>query len=392
MGDKPVFAYPLFALGFRVFFLLAGLSALVLMALWNAMTHGGLHLANYYPAEFWFSHELLFGYAAAVIAGCLLSLAQQGQASVFCTDRLASLALLWLYGRIAPFYAGLLPDVMIAALDLAFLPALALTVLPVLRRQSGVLPVLALLLLSLLALANALLHGQVLGWSFSGWTQTGELGLKLAASLWVLALLTVAGEILPTVTERALNGVACIRNPLLDMAAIAFSALALILWLLALAGWPLLLAALAALLTNLLRLSGWLVARVLYLPLLWVLYFGFAWILLGFLLLALSAYQWLAPTWALQAFTLGGLGVSSLGFMARLALIQSGRVLKASNIMALAFGLINIAVILQVLFAALIPSWLGQLLGWSVYAWLAAFALFVFSNWSLLLQAQAAKQ
>jgi uncharacterized protein involved in response to NO len=46
MNNKPVFDYPLFAMGFRAFFALAGLSALALIAVWNSLSDGSLHIDN----------------------------------------------------------------------------------------------------------------------------------------------------------------------------------------------------------------------------------------------------------------------------------------------------------------------------------------------------------
>ncbi|MFA5017163.1 MAG: NnrS family protein, partial [Methylobacter sp.] len=37
MKSQPIFDYPLFALGFRAFFALAGLAALILIVFWNAI-------------------------------------------------------------------------------------------------------------------------------------------------------------------------------------------------------------------------------------------------------------------------------------------------------------------------------------------------------------------
>ena len=73
MNNKPVFDYPLFAMGFRAFFALAGLSALAFIALWNRMSNGSLHIDNYFPASLWHAHEMLLGYSTAVIAGFLLT-------------------------------------------------------------------------------------------------------------------------------------------------------------------------------------------------------------------------------------------------------------------------------------------------------------------------------
>src|SRR5262245_47442645 len=59
----------LFALGFRPFYLLAGVYAALAVPLWALQYTGWLPGAN----MAWHSHEMLFGYAFAVIAGFLLT-------------------------------------------------------------------------------------------------------------------------------------------------------------------------------------------------------------------------------------------------------------------------------------------------------------------------------
>ena len=48
MNTQKIFDTPLFGLGFRVFFALAGLSALILIVLWNAIFKGTLTADNYF--------------------------------------------------------------------------------------------------------------------------------------------------------------------------------------------------------------------------------------------------------------------------------------------------------------------------------------------------------
>jgi len=138
------------------------------------------------------------------------------------------------------------------------------------------------------------------------------------------------------------------------------------------------LAAIVAVAVNVARLSGWYVQRVMYVPLLWVLYAGYGWIILGFMLTVLSAYSVVLPSLALHAFTLGGIGVLTLGMMARVSLGHTGRAMKASNAMAIAFVLINVAALFRVLLPIAMPRWYENLIYVSTLSWLAAFSLFVF--------------
>jgi len=375
MTDKPVFNYPLFAMGFRAFFALAGLSALALIAVWNSLSNGSLHIDNYYPAITWHAHEMLLGYSVAVIAGFLLTAVRNWTNMQTVTpDQLASLCFLWLYGRVLPFYSELLPDVLIAVVDVAFLPALAYFVTKPMLRTGNFKNLIFTALLLLMAIGNIMMHAQILGLLNDG----GALGLHLVVALVVTMILVIAGRVFPFFTERGLSGVVCIRNPELDIIAVAVSVLVFLLLMLNVSGWLLLIAALAAVFLNIIRVSAWYDGRVWFVPLLWVLYVGYAWLILGFALVALAAYDFVLPSLALHAFTVGGIGILTLGMMARVALGHTGRALKASNVMAIAFVLINLAALLRVLFPALLPGWYGGFVMASTYAWLAAFSLFAY--------------
>jgi len=375
MNNKPVFDYPLFAMGFRAFFALAGLSALALIALWNSMSNGSLHMDNYYPATYWHAHEMLLGYSTAVIAGFLLTAVKNwtGQQTAN-PDQLASLSFLWIYGRVTPFYSELLPDQLIAAVDFAFLPALAYFVTKPLLNTGNYRNLIFTALLLLMAFGNGLMHAEILGVS-----ETGAMaGLNLVVALIVMMILVIAGRVFPFFTERGLSGVICIRNPGLDMAAIVASLAVFLGVLFQISGILLSIAAMAAIVLNLMRVSGWYNPRIWYVPLLWVLYVGYGWLILGFVAVALAAYSLVTPALALHAFTVGGIGVLTLGMMARVALGHTGRALKASNVMAIAFVLINLAALFRVFFPAVVPVWYGAFVLASSYFWLAAFSLFAF--------------
>lgn len=375
MSNKPVFDYPLFAMGFRAFFALAGLSALALLSIWNAMSNGSLHVDNYYSPKVWHGHEMLLGYACAVIAGFLLTAVRNWtERQTANPDQLASLVFLWIYGRVTPFYSELLPDVFIAAVDFAFLPALAYFVCKPLLQSANYRNLIFVGLLVAMALGNGLIHAEILGLVENG----AAMGMQLVVALIVMMILVIAGRIFPFFTERGLSGVICIRNSSLDLAAIAVSLVTLLAAIGGVTGALLAVFALAAVVLNVMRVMGWYHARIWFVPLLWVLYVGYAWLILGFGLLALAAFSWLAPVVALHAFTVGGIGVLTIGMMARVALGHTGRAIKASNAMALAFVLINLAAALRVLFPALMPGWYGGFVVGAGYCWLAAFSLFAY--------------
>ena len=342
-------------------------------------------MEHYFPDNYWHAHEMLLGYAVAVIAGFLLTAVKNWTGKSTSTgDQLASLCLLWLYGRILPFYAGLLPDALIALVDFAFLPVLAYQVSkPIIQvKQYKNLVFIGLLLL--LALGNGLIHGEMLGLQ----TNTATTGIQLIVATIIILILIIAGRVFPFFTERGIPGTLIIRNPMLDNLSIASAVIVFALQLFGISGTLLALAAIVAVAVNLARLAGWYVQRIWYVPLLWVLYAGYGWVVLGFILTVLSAYSVVLPSLALHAFTLGGIGVLTLGMMARVSLGHTGRALKASNAIAVAFVLINIAALFRVLLPIAMPHWYEVLIYVSTLFWLAAFSLFVFVYGPILTRAR----
>lgn len=375
MKTQKIFDYPLFALGFRPFFALAGLSALILILLWNAIFKGTWVTENYYSPTYWHAHEMLLGYSVAVIAGFLLTAVKNWTGKpTLSGDQLAGLSFLWLYGRIVPFYASLLPDILIALIDLSFLPLLAYHIAkPILETQQYRNLVFTGLLL-FLAYGNGLIHSEMLGFNaHTAWT-----GFLLVVGTIVVLILVIAGRVFPFFTERGLPGTLAIRNPQFDAWSIASAVLVFGLLLFDVSGTLLALPALFAVVINIARVAGWYVPRIWYVPLLWVLYAGYGWIILGFALTALSAYSLIHSSLAMHAFTLGGIGILTLGMMSRVALGHTGRALRASNAIAIGFVLINIAAFFRILLPIAIPAWYETFIYCSTLAWLAAFSLFIF--------------
>jgi uncharacterized protein involved in response to NO len=375
MNTQKIFDTPLFGLGFRVFFALAGLSALILIMLWNAIFKGALTADHYFADNVWHAHEMLLGYSVAVIAGFLLTAVKNWTGKPTLNgDALAGQALLWLYGRILPFYSGLLPDVFIAAVDFAFLPILAYQISKPIMQARHFKSLVFIGLLLLLTLGNSLIHGEILGLC----QNTAWIGIQLVVATIIILILILAGRVFPFFTERGLSGTLIIRNPLLDALSIGSAISVFTMQMLSISGTFLAITAIFAVLVNSARLSGWYVQRIWYVPLLWILYLGYGWIILGFILTALSAYSWVAPSLALHAFTIGGIGVLTLGMMARVSLGHTGRALRASNAIAIAFVLINLTALLRVLLPIALPKWYDIIIYGSTLSWLAAFSLFMF--------------
>ena len=385
MKKQTVFELPLFALGFRAFFALAGMSALMLIGMWRSVYDGSQPFSNYYPSLYWHAHEMLIGYTVAVMAGFLLTAVRNwtGQ-STPSGGKLAGLCLLWLYGRILPFYSEVLPDGFIALVDFVFLPVLAWQIsLPIMRARHYI-SLLFIALLLVMATGNGLIHAEILGLT----EQTAWLGSRVIITCVITMILVIAGRVFPFFTERGLPGSLCIRDPLINGLSIASALQVFVLDLFAVSGAVLAAAAITAALINGYRVYAWYNRGIWYVPLLWILYLGYGWIILGFILMAFSAFGLLLPSLALHTFTIGGIGVITLGMMARVSLGHTGRVLKLSNIMAFGFVCINIAVFVRVLIPVASTDWYGSAVNISIWLWLVAFSLFIAVYMPILVQAR----
>ncbi|MFP5417671.1 MAG: NnrS family protein [Gammaproteobacteria bacterium] len=362
-----------FALGFRPFFLAAGLYAVVMMGLWLGVLKGVIRIGGLAPV-LWHAHEMIFGFAVAVIAGFLLTAARNWTGLATPSGRaLAALFLLWLAGRVSFFVPGLSPG-SIALIDLLFLPVLAVVLArPILKAHQFHNFPFPLMLLVLTA-ANALVHAEALGRSDA---RAGT-GLYLAVYVIVTMITVMGGRVIPSFTDNKLGSRAR-RWKTLEIL-VPVTTLAALLAVLIVPRSPLtaLLAAAAASAHGI-RLAGWYTSKLWSVPLLWVLHLGYAWIPAGFVLLAVSAagLNPMATGSALHAFTAGAIGVLTLGMMARVSLGHTGRMLEPARLMTLAFAALNLAALIRVGVPLFAPGAYATTLLLAGLLWMTGFGLFV---------------
>ena len=151
-----------------------------------------------------------------------------------------------------------------------------------------------------------------------------------------------------------------------------------------------LLAAIAAT-VHFIRVAGWYTSKIWSVPLLWILHMGYTWIALGFVLLALSAAGvGAAASASLHAFTTGGIGVLTLGMMARVSLGHTGRSIESVPLMTLAFIAINLAALIRVTLPLFFPPTVYTAgIAAAGLAWMTAFGLFAAIYAPMLLRPRA---
>ena len=334
------------AKGFRPFFLLASAFAVVAMTLWLHTLHGGASPSAYLDATSWHAHEMLFGYSGAVIAGFLLTaVGNWTQQETLVGKPLLALAALWVAGRAAMASHGLVPPPVVAAIDLAFLPALGVAIGRPLLATGNRRNFVMLGVLGALWLANLTVHLDALGWMV-GWRRRGTL---LALDIVAFLLVLMAGRLVPMFTRNA-TGVQSIRSaPALDRAAAGAMALVALIDLVAPGtGYAAVAAAVAFVPTVacMVPWGGWHARRV---PLLWILHLGYAWVPVALALRALGGLWPAMPAAvATHALTVGAIGGLTLGMITRVSLGHSGRPLVAPRALSVAFALVGLAALVRV--------------------------------------------
>ncbi len=364
-------------LGFRPFFLVGALFSTAAVAAWFWIYQfaGALPMHSLPPFT-WHAHEMIYGYAVAVVAGFLLT-AVRNWTGVQTLNGLPliALALAWLAARLMPLLGDAALPAM-AAFDLLFLAGLSTALLhPIIKArkwaQLGVWSKVVLLLAS-----NGLFYLGLFGMLENGVRWGLYSGLYLIISL----ILLMGRRVIPFFIEKGVDEQVTLTNRAwVDRTSLV---LLLLFWVVEVFFLlPRVSALLAALLFLLhtLRLVGWHTPGIWRRPLLWSLYLGYGWIVAGFGLIALAKLGWLNPMLAVHAFAYGGIGMVTIGMMARVALGHTGRNVFAPPAVVTPMFLLLAAGSLARVAGPLLthgtyPLWMGaaQLL------WIAAFALFAF--------------
>jgi len=384
----PDFGTPVLRLGFRPFFLAAGLFAIISMAIWMAIylfsvsfTFTGM------PAHLWHAHGMLFGYTMAVIAGFLLTAIKNwtGQ-EVLRGKALALLFSLWLAARLLPFAGAMVPIELIAVIDVAFLFFLAVACLrPVLKvkqyKQIGIISKLFLLML-----CNIVFYLGIMGILAEG----VQWGLYSAIYMIIALMLVMMRRVMPMFIENGVDG----EVKLVNRAWVDHSSLVLLVFLWigdVFTDYNILTAIFAILLSLLhaLRLVDWYTNKIWSKPLVWILVVSYAFIILGFALIALTKFFGVLPFLSMHALTTGGIGLLTIGMMSRVSLGHTGRnVFQPPSIIFWSFAVLLLAAVVRVIFPLFSMDLYFYWVALSQALWIVAFAIFIYVYAPMLLTAR----
>lgn len=394
---------PIWGQAFRPMFLLGALFSAMAMALWGgglvAMSTGNYisELPNYGSVwgVFWHSHEMLFGFAAAIVAGFLLTAVQNwtGQRAVN-GKPLLILTLVWLAARVLMLCGSAVPWWLTAVVDMAFLPMVAWFFFSLLHKVKQKRNYFFSVVMLFMTFANGVMHygnaiddrGMVL------W------GGHAVAFMIVLFITVVGGRVMPMFTA---NGTMTPRVPnieWLDKLTLGSTWLLVFLFITTLDQYvPALLMALICLVAGAaqaVRVGRLRISVAIKVPLLWSLHLAYWFIPAGLLMLcgyyievSLSstnqAYYFQFST-ALHALTVGGIGGMIIGMIARVSLGHSGRPLVPHKLMAYGFALLLIAAVVRAFLVAVFPSSLVFLFAISAIIWVIPFCIFVVLYYRIL--------
>jgi uncharacterized protein involved in response to NO len=369
--------FALWNLGFRPFYLLAGMFASVSILLWTAEYAGDLP-GGYLHDPVWHAHEMLFGYTIAVIAGFLFTAVRNwtGQPTPS-GGLLAAYALLWIAGRVSV----LTPYGFVsAALNALFPIAVAAGVAVPLARSNNRRNYFFVGLLVLLGLATFAVHMARLG--VVAWPARASLQVALDAILFIIAVM--AGRVVPMFTNNGVPGARAVRHPLVEKAALGGVLLLILADLLQVdAAWIGVVAIVVAF-AHAARLWLWQPWRTRSTPLVWVLHVAYAWIVVYLVLHALAAWGVVAAPLAVHALTIGTIGGMTIGMMTRTARGHSGRPLVADAVEVTCYALIALAAAIRVFGGIALPEFYRATVVLSGLCWSAGFGLFTVRYWPIL--------
>ncbi|MBL8248675.1 MAG: NnrS family protein [Candidatus Competibacter sp.] len=381
----PLSKIALLNLGFRPFFLGAAIFAIISIAIWMGVYAFQLPLQIEGISIFqWHAHEMIYGFAVAVIAGFLLTAVKNWTGiQTLHGSGLLGLFTLWAAARIL-FLFGTRFIILAAILDILFMLGLiAAVVYPVVKvkqwKQMGIMAKLALL-----AVGNSCFY---LG--AAGFIENGVyLGIYGGLYLIIGLMLTMGRRLIPFFVEVGVGyPVKLFNSQWLDLSSLVlFLAFFIVEVFIGNQQIAALLSVGLFVITSI-RLTGWHTAGIWKRPLLWSLFTAFLFIDMGFLLMALHPFFNLSKLLAIHAFSFGGIGVATLSMMARVSLGHTGRDVKNPSVaVTVALAVLIVGGIFRVglpLIAAnhyLIWMLISQIL------WIAAFMIFVITYAAMLIK------
>lgn len=369
---------PWLSLAFRPFFIGAGLFSVIAITLWMLIYSFGMQIGiQHIPLTYWHAHEMIFGYGLAVIAGFLLTAVINWTGVKTVTGiPLLLMFLFWGAARLMPFIEDRSALYLMASFDslfcLFFAWSFARSVFISKQwKQLGILSKILLLLAS-----NIIFYLGVTGVLADGMRWGIYLGLYL-----IIALILMMGRrVIPFFIEMATGQEEVKNSKLLDISSLILFLFFMFSDILAPSALVTALLALALTILHSLRLYMWYTISIWTKPLLWVLFVAYMFITAGFALKTAGYFVDIPGFISLHAFAFGGIGIMTIGMMARVSLGHTGRdISNPPKGLSLVFLLITAGAIVRVFFPMITAT--QYYMTWIVLAqflWIASFSIFLY--------------
>lgn len=396
-SKAPYSPHPILNLSFRVFFSAAAVFAIIMMVLWSFVFTGHTDIdAQVLNPLYWHGHEMIYGYALAVVAGFLLT-AVKTWTGVMMPHGYSLLAIFacWLLARLGWLAFGLGITIAgssawllyaAALFDLLFVGSMAFVIFrAVLQvkqyKQMGILAKLALL-----TLGNGLCYWGIISADMA----ITRVGIYLGFYLIIGLVLTIGRRVVPFFIERGLSGdgtgTITLRNSKVqDIASLAFFFAFFLVDLFYPNKYLLTITALGLAVVNIIRLLGWYNHGIWQKPLLWSLYIAFLGMCLSFLLYALQPWLGYAHSIALHGLAIAGVGMMTVAMMTRVSLGHTGRSIHQPPKTVNAMYILMVLVFISRVLLPLVD--MDHYLLWIMLAqsaWIACFVLFCISYLPML--------
>ncbi len=400
-SKPPTSPHPILNFSFRIFFSAGALFAIITMTLWAFVFSGHTDIdAQALNPLYWHGHEMIYGYALAIVAGFLLTAVQTWTGVKMPHGyKLLGIFGCWLLARLgwAAFALGMSIGgsssalLYIAALfDMLFVAWMAAVIFQAVLqvkqyKQMGILSKLALL-----TLGNGLCYWGV----FSNDMNLTRIGMYLGFYLIIGLVLTIGRRVVPFFIERGLSvannkgekyTVKVRNNKAQDIASLVLFLAFFIVDVFYPNKYLLTISALGVAVVNIVRLKGWYHRGIWQKPLLWSLYLAFLGMSVSFLLYALQPWLGFTHSIAMHGLALSGIGMMTVAMMARVSLGHTGRSIhQPPKTVNAIFALMVLAFISRV-FMPLVDS--DEYLLWVMMAqgaWIACFLLFCISYLPML--------
>lgn len=385
--EKEQAIIPIFRLAFRPFFMLPALLSIIAVVIWITVLRSNLQWQGILPANIWHGHEMIFGFAASVAIGFLLSAAQTwtGVRSIH-GWKLATMVFFWLAARIALFSST--PNVLVFAVICEVIwwsmgiSYLAYMVIKSNNRRNLIfIPLLSIIMMLDVATLWLALMGN------PGLASHLSYG---AVFMMATMVTVVGGRVIPFFTTRALNLPAINGHSVLERVIALMMAMTFITFIVSyriaisevLAGMLMVTGCL-----QIIRMFNWQTVKTAKTPLLWSLHLSYLNMGIGFITMGISYFiTTISFSSAIHIVTVGTIGTMIIAMMSRVSLGHTGRALQINTWISLSFIVLLIATLVRFLLPTLNLFMSGYILAAS--CWALGFTLFIVYYTPMLITAR----